>query len=187
MTDSDRSGAQGLEDGAETADQLAASARGWHRIQLAVLGFIGFCGVLWDGGASGQPPGVQWLSLALVLSAFVLAVVAVARVGRVAYPFRGTAPAGTTGEPTTARQTRRLRSSIWATYVAVGLLVAATLPAWLPATGGAGVLEVGGASGEVACGRPVDAPAGEIRLETADGLVTIPLDRVALLRPVRAC
>lgn len=187
MTDSDRSGTEGLDDGAEIADQLAASARGWHRIQLAVLGFIGFCGVLWDGGASGQPAGMQWLSLALILSAFALALVAVGRVGRVAYPFRDTAPAAATGEATRATRTRRLRSGIWATYVAVGLLVAATLPAWLPATGGGGALEVGGASGEVVCGYPVDAPTGKIGLETPDGLVTIPLDRVTLLRPVGAC
>src|SRR3712207_8556040 len=34
--------------GAQTGrlDELRASARGWHGVQLAVLGFIGLCGVL---------------------------------------------------------------------------------------------------------------------------------------------
>ncbi|MFD0597018.1 hypothetical protein ACFQZ4_36105 [Catellatospora coxensis] len=55
---------------ADSADPLAKlidSARGWHGVQLGVLGFIGFCGVLKMGaqapaptGCSGWPPAARW-------------------------------------------------------------------------------------------------------------------------------
>jgi hypothetical protein len=39
--------------------ELSASARGWHTIQMAVLGFIGICGVLRtaDGSLVTGPTG----------------------------------------------------------------------------------------------------------------------------------
>ena len=40
--------------------ELRASAKGWHGVQLAVLGFIGLCGVL--QGAAGQD-GPHWLQV----------------------------------------------------------------------------------------------------------------------------
>ena len=40
--------------------ELSASARGWHTIQMAVLGFIGICGVLRTSD-SPAPRAIQWL------------------------------------------------------------------------------------------------------------------------------
>ena len=43
---------------AEVGDRLTElrnSARGWHGVQLAVLGFIGLCGVLQSGAADDNP------------------------------------------------------------------------------------------------------------------------------------
>ena len=37
-------------------EQLRTSARGWHGVQLAVLGFIGLCGALHDAEAAAGPP-----------------------------------------------------------------------------------------------------------------------------------
>src|SRR5437763_17048159 len=66
-------------------EELAASARGWHTIQMAVLGFIGICGILRT--ASGPAPrAVQWLAAALAVAALAAACVAIFTVGRVAYP-----------------------------------------------------------------------------------------------------
>ena len=45
-------------------EQLRASARGWHGVQLAVLGFIGLCGALHDAGAATGPRWVQELARA---------------------------------------------------------------------------------------------------------------------------
>ena len=42
---------------AET-ERLQTSARGWHGVQLAVLGFIGLCGALHDAGSATGPPWV---------------------------------------------------------------------------------------------------------------------------------
>ena len=44
--------------------ELRGSARGWHGVQLAVLGFIGLCGVLREGAGSGEPHWLQVLSRA---------------------------------------------------------------------------------------------------------------------------
>jgi hypothetical protein len=48
---------------ADRLEELSASARGWHTIQMAVLGFIGICGVLRTTG-SPAPRAVQWLAVA---------------------------------------------------------------------------------------------------------------------------
>src|SRR5829696_1387814 len=73
-------------------DKLIASARGWHGIQIAVVGFIGACGVFRDGSDDTAPSYLQWLSLALAVVALLLAGVAAYSVGRVAYPFYGAPP-----------------------------------------------------------------------------------------------
>lgn len=188
MTETDRSAAENPAGGAEALSELAASARGWHRIQLAVLGFIGFCGVLWGNEGSAGPAAVQWLAGALVVLAFLLACMAIYLVGRVAYPFYGPGQtAEMVDEPTMARRTRRLRTGIFGTYLAVAMLVAATLSAWWPAPPDNGAVVVSDAAGRTLCGHLLQGPAGEIRLATAGGTVTIPLHRVALLRPVGDC
>ena len=68
---------------------LQSSARGWHGIQLAVLGFIGLCGVLQGNAGTDNPEWVRDIAAVLVLGSLVLACVAVAMVGTVAWPVDG--------------------------------------------------------------------------------------------------
>ena len=70
---------------ADRLEKLSSSARGWHTIQMAVLGFIGICGVL-RTASSPAPRAVQWLAAALAVAALAVACVAIFTVGRVAYP-----------------------------------------------------------------------------------------------------
>lgn len=177
----DRTGA------ADPLDGLAASARGWHRTQLAVLGFIGFCGILWDGD-SVTGAGVQWVLVALVTLAFALAVAAILLVGRVAHPVHGPAEAAGDDHPrAVAAATRRLTTGIRLTSGALALVVAATLAAWLPRAGDGGAVVVADATGQTWCGDLAEAPAGQARLVTSAGPVTLPLDSVVVLRPVGGC
>ena len=59
------------------------SVRGWHTIQMAVLGFIGICGIL-RTASSPAPRAVQWLAGALAVAALAGACTAIFTVGRVA-------------------------------------------------------------------------------------------------------
>ena len=57
--------------------RLSESARGWHTIQLAVLGFIGICGVL-HTSSSSAPHWVQVIAAGLaVIGLTVVAVILV--------------------------------------------------------------------------------------------------------------
>jgi len=199
ILEADHSTAAGDEGGTDPLEHLAASARGWHGIQLAVLGFIGFCGLLWDGGGADRPAAVQWVALALVLTGFVLALVAILLVGRVAYPFHGPTGADEASGTVLPRATRRLHTGIGLTYLAVGLVVAATLSAWWPdgvegaaaeeAARDAVVADVAvvADTGQAWCGQLVATAPGEIGLMTATGPVRFPLDRVASLGPGSDC
>jgi hypothetical protein len=66
-------------------ETFSASARGWHTIQMAVLGFIGICGIL-RTTSSSAPHAVQWLAGALAVAALAVACTAIFTVGRIAYP-----------------------------------------------------------------------------------------------------
>ena len=188
MAEFDRPSAETLNAG-DPLDRVAESAQGWHRIQLAALGFIGFCGLFWDGGNVAHLRGVPELLMVLVALAFVLAIVAIFVVGRVAHPFN--APAETTGtdRETVTRQARQLRTGIRMTYVAVALVVAATLSVWLPASTGDGAVVMVDLDGQAWCGQLVEAPLGEARLESAQDarVISLDLDHLALLRPVGGC
>src|SRR5215217_1064887 len=65
--------------------ELRLSARGWHGIQLAVIGFVGLCGVL-KRETPGAPDWVQSLAGYLALAALALACLATYQVGRAAWP-----------------------------------------------------------------------------------------------------
>jgi hypothetical protein len=196
MADIDRLATDNPQRGTEALEQLAESSRGWHRIQLAVLGFIGFCGVFWNGAGSGAPGAVRWLAAALVAVAFVLANLAIFMVGRVAHPFHGpTDPAGEANDTVIVSRTHRLRTGIWLTYLALALLVVATLSSWIPASseGDAvaspdiGAVAVADAAGQSWCGQFIEAGPGGILLHSADGTIPIPLDGVLLVHPQRVC
>jgi hypothetical protein len=171
-----------------------------------VLGFIGFCGLLWDGGGADRPAAVRWVALGLVLTGFVLALVAILLVGRVAYPVHGPTGADEAAGTVLPRATRRLRTGIGLTYLAVGLVVAATLSAWWPDADEGAAAEAEAAAPEEAprdaivvdvavvadtgqawCGQLVATAPGEIGLMTAAGPVRVPLDRVASLGPGSDC
>lgn len=169
--------------------RLAASARGWHRIQLAALGFIGLCGVLWSAGESSAPESVGWIAGLLALTAIVLQGVAIYLVGTVAYPFYGVAASARadTDAAKPAAKSRRMRTGIRMTYGAVGLVAVATLAAWWPHTADSDLVEVRDAAGASACGELVDGSGGQLALDTADGPVTVSLEAVAELRLVSEC
>lgn len=164
-------------------DRLAAAARGWHRIQLAVLGFIGFCGALWAGGDPSGPQWLQWLASALAVLALAIACAAIYVVGRVAFPVEAAAR----GSTAAADRTRRLRAGILLTYLAVGVLVVATLSGWWPKADAGSAVEVQDATGKAWCGEIVDGPVGAVALDTSEGSVTLTVDRIAVVRPVAEC
>lgn len=167
--------------------ELEDSAHGWLRVQLAVVGFIGLCGALWANGELDGPAWLRWVAAALAALAFVLGSAAIFLVARVAYPVRDTAPAATPGDNARSRKSGQLRGGIVLSLLALMLIVAATLTAWWPDSAGGGAIEVRDATGQAWCGRLGDAPTGTVRVDTADGPVTIPFERIALLREVDSC
>jgi hypothetical protein len=102
---------------ADRLAELSASARGWHTIQMAVLGFIGICGVLRTTD-SPAPRAVQWVAAALAVAALAAASLAIFSVGRVAYPVNGAAD-GASAMPSAGQAAARLRAGIRLTIVAV--------------------------------------------------------------------
>ena len=116
---------------ADRLEKLSTSARGWHTIQMAVLGFIGICGIL-RTASSPAPRAVQWLAAALAVAALAAACVAIFTVGRVAYPV-GDVTDGASAVPGAAGAAARLRTGIRLTIVALILAVIAALSGWWPA------------------------------------------------------
>jgi hypothetical protein len=171
---------------ADSADPLAKlieSARGWHGVQLGVLGFIGFCGVLKMGADTSGPEWLQWIGTGGAFGAFAMALWSVVVVGKVAWPMGD--PAGT-ADP--AEMSAQLRSGVRTTVVSVALMAVAGLSAWWPAQSGTSV-EVSDGNGGLACGVVTEgAPAGTMWLTTADGeTLPIRLAAVASVRPVTSC
>ncbi len=170
-------------DGADPLAKLIDSARGWHGIQLGVLGFIGFCGVLKMGAEAPGPAWLQWLATGGTVGAFVMALWSIVTVGKVAWPVADpTAPA----DP--AEMGGQLRSGIRTTIVSVALMAFAGLSAWWP-TEQAPSVEVSLGNGSKACGQVAEgAPAGAMWLNTATGeTLEVHLTTVANLRPVASC
>lgn len=172
---------------ADRLDKLSASARGWHTIQMAVLGFIGICGVL-RTASSTAPRAVQWLAAALAVAALAAACVAVFTVGRVAYPVSD-ATDGASAVPA-AGAAARLRAGIRLTIVALILAVIAALSGWWPAasaSASAAAVAVTATSGQAWCGPLVSGPAGAVSVRTANGVITVPAQAIAQVRPVAQC
>jgi hypothetical protein len=177
-----------------TADlaELRSSARGWHGVQLAVLGFIGLCGVLQGGGADSNPDWLQDLSFVLVLVALVLACSATVLVASAAWPVYGGSGHATETPAEELRHTgHRLRAGIAVTFVAVGCLAVATSAAWWPAGGSArpaaaALVEVRTADG-VACGEVRPGQPGSLVVDVAGQTITVALADLVSLRPVASC
>ena len=182
-------------DGSSLVD-VTRAARGWHGVQLAVLAFIGLCGVLSDGDEA-TPRGLQVTAGVLAIGALALSCLSIFLVASVAWPF----PTGAANESSAVRArnpatvARRLRVGVALTYVAVAAMALAASSGWWPTAsigvnggGGAGAkVEITDSSGNTACGELLDAPAGRIRLETDGGTVEVATSGVAHISPVEAC
>ncbi|MFK0292881.1 hypothetical protein ACIQU6_20735 [Streptomyces sp. NPDC090442] len=177
----------------DTLEGLAASARGWHTIQLTVLGFVGICGVLrpTDGAV---PAPVQWLAAALAVLALVIACLALFTVGRVAYPISAGGSAGVT--PHALAQARgRLHTGIRLTILALVLIVTAALTGWWPhhadtapgAPAKATAVTASAKTGQTWCGPLAAGPADAVNLRTGQGDIAVALQAVTRLRPVANC
>jgi hypothetical protein len=165
------------DDDSRTSPGIRESARGWHQIQLAVLGFVGLCGVL-QRGRPENPTWLQTLAAVLVFGALATALIAIFIVGRVAWPPGGEA----------TRPTERLRAGILLTFVAVGMLALGTTSMWWPQKRDTGAqVELQAADGRSWCGRLSTARDGTVRVQTDSEVVLLALGDVAALRPVASC
>jgi hypothetical protein len=165
--------------------QLRSSARGWHSVQLAVIGFIGLCGVL-QGGSSDNPMWIQVLAGVLALAALIVACIATVLVARVAWPLYG----GREVEDL-EREGARLRKGLVLTFVAVALLALGTASGWWPQdegeTGGSGLVSVQATSGERWCGPLGDAGSGSLSVSVDGNPVVVSLGDVAIVAPADSC
>jgi hypothetical protein len=170
---------------ADRLEEISASARGWHTIQMAVLGFIGICGVL-RATTSPAPGAVQWLAAAVAVAALAAASLAVFTVGRVAYPVSNAAD-GASALPSAGQAAGRLRAGIRLTVVALILAVIAALSGWWPAPASSSAVAVTATTGQAWCGPLVTGPAAAISVRTGKGVVTVPAQAIAQVRPVAQC
>ena len=173
--------------------ELRASAKGWHGIQLAALGFIGLCGVIQTGDAA-DPWVLQVLSAILVLVAFCLACAGIYLVGRAAWPlYRGEpAPAREDDAAAIERASRQLTRGLLMTFLSIAALALATAASWWPkdaADAGAGSsVQVQTDDGRTACGELTGSPRpGTLRVETDAQPVVLSLDALASVAPVSGC
>ena len=168
--------------------ELRVSARGWHGVQLAVIGFIGLCGVLKPEGTAA-PSWLEAVAGILALAALALACLATYLVGRAAWPLYD-ASAAADDATELLRTSRRLTTGLLLTFIAVALLALGGATAWWPseadAAAGAGAVEVQ-AQGESWCGRLAEASSGTVRVVTAEQPVELPLEAVSSIRSVDAC
>ncbi|MFF8844270.1 hypothetical protein ACF08N_16375 [Streptomyces sp. NPDC015127] len=172
---------------------LRASAQGWHGLQLAVLGFVGLCGVLRDGPAQA-PRSVQIAAAFLALSALAVACLSAFLIGRAAWPLYG--PRTASQPPDPRRGSRDLRAGIALTFTAVALLALSTTVSWWPEAkdaaagageaGGAAVVSVSTAAGTV-CGTLGEGSDGFLTIRVDDRDLPVPLDEVVALRPATSC
>ena len=171
--------------------ELRASAKGWHGVQMAVLGFIGLCGVL-QRGDSSDPMWLQVWGLLLAVAALLTALWAIVLVGRAAWPLYGAAPELPAEADYDARlrvASRQLSRGLALTFVSVALLAFGTASSWWPSDSGAsGLVEVQASSGQSVCGELADAPAGELHVVSSNGsTVSVALQDVSAVRAVDSC
>jgi hypothetical protein len=188
-----------MSDGATAAQdrlaELRSSAKGWHGIQLAALGFIGLCGVIQTGDAT-DPWALQVLSGILVLVAFVLACGGIYLVGRAAWPlYRGeTEPADGAGPAAIAATSRQLTRGLLMTFLSIAALALATAASWWPkeraggGAAGAAQVQVQTNDGRTACGALGAAPqSGTLRVIAGAQPVDVALASLASVEPVGSC
>jgi hypothetical protein len=171
--------------------ELRGSARGWHGIQLAVIGFIGFCGVM----QNGRPDNPAWLQVwagILILVALGLACIATFLVGRVAWPLLGGGEAAVANPAVELeREGRRLRRGLVLTFVALAVLALGTASGWWPQPasdgGSANLVAVQVSSGERVCGSLEQTGEGTLRVSVSGKPVVVSLGDVAAIDPAEHC
>jgi hypothetical protein len=182
-----RTAGEPAEPGSERLAELRSSARGWHGIQLAVIGFVGLCGVL-KGEGSGAPDWVQALAGYLALAALALACLATYQVGRAAWPLYDVRRAAPPVAEELLRTSRRITSGLVLTFLAVGLIALAGLSSWWPsddeATAATVELEAGGTS---VCGTLAQAQPGAVAVVAGGRQVTVPIAQLTALQPAGGC
>ena len=173
--------------------ELRASAKGWHGVQLAVLGFIGLCGVLQGAAGKTGPHWLQVLAGLLVLLALGLACTATALVATAAWPVheleeRDAAEASV--DQLLHHTARRLRLGIVITFLAVMVLAVGATSSWWPKEGSTGasasLVEITTTQG-AACGSLEDGDPGTITISSGGRQVVVPESAVVRLRPVATC
>jgi hypothetical protein len=174
--------------GPDRLAELRSSAKGWHGIQLAALGFIGLCGVIQTGDRS-EPMSLQVLSGLLVLAAFVLACAGIYLVGRAAWPlYRGEPEAG--GEAAVATASGQLTRGLLMTFLSIAALALATAASWWPEEGGgaSGTVEVRTNDGRTACGELAVSPQpGALRVVADAQPIDVALDTLTSVVPANRC
>jgi len=160
------------------ADELSASAREWHKLQLAALAFVGLCGVLTGDNGTRLPMWLQSVAGVLALLALAVAAIGVLLVVLVAWPL------GAPADPTTGA--RRLRTGVILTGVAVGLTAFSASSNWWPQSSADRPVQVSTSSG-TACGQVVDSAAGWIDLDVRGTVVRVDLVDLVSLRPTESC
>jgi hypothetical protein len=159
-------------------DALSASAREWHKLQLAALAFVGLCGVLTGDNGTRLPMWLQSVAGVLALLALAVAAIGVLLVALVAWPL------GAPADPTTGA--RRLRAGVILTGVAVGLTSFSASSNWWPQSSAERPVQVSTSSG-TACGQIVDTAAGWIDLDVRGTVVRVDLVDVVSLWPTESC
>ena len=169
--------------------ELRGSARGWHGVQLAVIGFIGLCGVL-QGGRPDNPMWLQVFAGLLAIASLVLACIATFLVARVAWPlYGGREPPVTDETAAVERDGRRVRRGLALTFVSVALLALGTATGWWPQNdaGGGGLVTVELTNGQRVCGSLEKATSGNLSVSVNGNPLVVPLDNVAAVTPADSC
>jgi hypothetical protein len=171
---------------------LRVSARGWHGVQLAVLGFIGLCGVLQQDAGSGKPHWLQVLAGLLVVTAFAIACMATVLVALAAWPVYAPRPPTDDDDTEVASTSSRLRTGITLTFVAVAMLALATSSAWWPASGTGDAadrspVEVRTQGGQICGGLDSPSQQGVLAVSAGGRVVEVALADVVSVSPVSAC
>ena len=167
-------------------ESLNESAMEWQKIQLAVLGFTGVCGLLQNRGTNGMPLWLQTFGLISAAVGFLLAVAAVFLVWTIADRADVLRLSGIRGR-------RRLKVGIGMSLSGLTFVVLAALCSWWPHreapsdTEGNDVVFVVTASFDSICGRVTDSRKGFVTLENNARRTQVPLNRVAALRLVQHC
>jgi hypothetical protein len=174
---------------------VVRAARGWHGVQLAVLAFIGLCGVLSNQDLIA-PHWMRVTAGVLAVTALALACASIFLVASVAWPLwmhsysEDSAAAGR--DPARASGSR-LRVGVGMTYVAVATMALAASANWWPVSRSSveaptvGEVQITDSTGNTACGELVDGPVGAIHLLTDDGVVELSISGLADVDPVASC